>query len=59
MDAVIFDIDGTLSQMSGEYKSMTYYGDGAWDQRATASLGWNFLPIGATLGGLTSYEDLV
>ena len=45
-----------LSQLPGEFNSITYYGDGEWDQRATAELGWNFVPVGAALGGLLSYE---
>ncbi|MGI9221542.1 MAG: HAD family hydrolase [Woeseiaceae bacterium] len=47
-----------LSQMSGEFTSVTYYGDGEWDRRATTELGWNFVPVGAALGGIRSYEDL-
>lgn len=47
-----------LSQMPGEFSSVTYYGDGEWDRRATAELGWNFVPVGAALGGIRSYEDL-
>ena len=45
-----------LSQLSGEFASVTYYGDGEWDRRATEELGWNFVPVGAALGGLLSYE---
>lgn len=48
-----------LSQMPGDFDSITYYGDGEWDRRATAELGWNFVPVGATLDGIRSYEDLV
>ena len=48
-----------LSQLSGSFDSITYYGDGEWDRQATAALGWNFVPVGATLGGLSSYEDLI
>lgn len=47
-----------LAQMPGEFESITYYGDGVWDKRATAELGWNFVPVGAALGGILSYEDL-
>ncbi|MGI9201420.1 MAG: HAD family hydrolase [Woeseiaceae bacterium] len=46
-----------LSKLSGSFNSVTYYGDGEWDQRATAELGWHFVPVGAKLGGLTSYEE--
>lgn len=46
-----------LSQLPGEFNSITYYGDGKWDQRATAELGWSFVPVGAALDGILSYED--
>ena len=45
-----------LSQLPGEFNSITYYGDGEWDQRATAELGWSFVPVGAALDGILSYE---
>lgn len=47
-----------LSHISGEYDSITYYGDGPWDRDASLALGWNFVAVGAKLGGLLSYEDL-
>lgn len=36
--------------------SVTYYGDGPWDELACQKLGWAFRPVGATLGGIESYE---
>ena len=47
-----------LAQMPGEFRSITYYGDGEWDQRATAELGWNFVAVGPKLDGLSTYEGL-
>lgn len=47
-----------LAQLPGEFGAVTYYGDGEWDERATAELGWNFVPVGARLGGIDSYEGL-
>lgn len=47
-----------LSHIPGEYESITYYGDGPWDRDASLELGWNFVAVGAKLGGLLSYEDL-
>ena len=38
-------------------ESITYFGDGVWDQRACASLGWTFRPVGAGLNGITAYHD--
>jgi len=48
-----------LSQLPQPVKSITYYGDGEWDMTATSRLGWNFVPVGAKLGGLTRFESKV
>lgn len=48
-----------LDRPEHEYESITYYGDGSWDKEATAKLGWNFIPVGAGLGGLESYNGKV
>jgi beta-phosphoglucomutase-like phosphatase (HAD superfamily) len=45
-----------LKQLSGTFESVTYYGDGEWDAAASRSLGWNFVPVGEKLGGLTQFE---
>lgn len=34
---------------------ITYFGDGLWDKAAAAALGWDFVAVGARLGGLTDY----
>ena len=47
-----------LSQLTGSFNSITYYGDGTWDRDASLELGWNFVAVGAKLDGLLSYEDL-
>jgi beta-phosphoglucomutase-like phosphatase (HAD superfamily) len=44
-----------LHQLGSAFESITYYGDGKWDETATRALGWNFVPVGKTLGGLTSF----
>ncbi|MEQ8205663.1 MAG: HAD family hydrolase [Woeseia sp.] len=36
--------------------SITYFGDGVWDQRACASLGWRFRPVGPGLNGIGNYH---
>ncbi|WP_009630425.1 HAD family hydrolase [Synechocystis sp. PCC 7509] len=46
-----------LRQLDGVYDRVTYYGDGHWDAVAAKSLGWNFVPVGRKLDGLTSYES--
>lgn len=45
-----------LDRPENEFESITYYGDGLWDQVASAKLGWNFIPVGSGLGGLESYN---
>lgn len=47
-----------LDRSATEYESITYYGDGPWDKDACATLGWNFIPVGRSLGGLESYSSL-
>lgn len=44
-------------QLPGNLVSMTYFGDGIWDQRACASLGWEFRPVGPALNGILSYHE--
>lgn len=50
-----------LARLGDGFDSVTYYGDGPWDRDAARELGWAFVPVGAALGGLTSYDvrDLV
>ena len=45
-----------LNQLGSEFESITYYGDGKWDETATAMLGWDFVPVGKGLGGLMSFK---
>jgi GNAT superfamily N-acetyltransferase/phosphoglycolate phosphatase-like HAD superfamily hydrolase len=44
-----------LSQLGAGLKSVTYYGDGPWDQDACATLGWRFVSVGPELRGIDSY----
>lgn len=45
-----------LSQLGSRFSSITYYGDGSWDREACNSLGWDFVAVGAALGGIDSYS---
>ena len=45
-----------LSQLGQGFESVTYYGDGIWDQEASRALGWQFVPIGPSLNGLASFS---
>lgn len=45
-----------LQQLNGIFDTVTYYGDGHWDAVAAKALGWQFVPVGAKLNGLSRYE---
>jgi beta-phosphoglucomutase-like phosphatase (HAD superfamily) len=47
-----------LVQLRGEFQSVTYYGDGGWDEAASRDLGWKFVPVGARLVGLTRFRPV-
>jgi beta-phosphoglucomutase-like phosphatase (HAD superfamily) len=47
---------GALSAAPMGIERITYYGDGTWDQRAVRELGWEFVPVGEKLGGMTHYD---
>ena len=44
-----------LSKIGSGFDSITYYGDGSWDEKACSELGWNFVAVGPVLGGIESY----
>lgn len=46
-----------LRQLDGVFDTITYYGDGHWDAFAAKALGWQFVPVGRKLNGLTRYES--
>jgi hypothetical protein len=48
-----------LSHLGETFASVTYYGDGPWDQESSEQLGWEFVAVGEKLGGLGSYEGLL
>ena len=45
-----------LSRLGDGFVSVTYFGDGPWDQAAAEDLGWSFVPVGPALGGIESYD---
>lgn len=47
---------GALSAGPSGIERITYYGDGIWDQTAAGELGWEFVPVGETLGGLRNFH---
>lgn len=44
-----------LSRIGSTFDSITYYGDGPWDRAACHQLGWNFIAVGPSLGGIESF----
>ncbi len=38
-------------------KSRTYFGDGAWDKRASAELGYRFIAIGRAVEHDSCFDD--
>ena len=47
-----------LKQLGGDFQSVTYYGDGVWDEVASRNLGWKFVAVGEKLGGLTRFKPV-
>lgn len=45
-----------LSKLDEKFESITYFGDGLWDEVASKTLGWNFVPVGPALGGLETFN---
>ena len=45
-----------LKALGPEFATVTYYGDGEWDRDAALRLGWDFVPVGMKLRGLTRYQ---
>lgn len=37
--------------------TITYFGDGPWDQRACKELGWHFVAVGKKLGGIEAFDQ--
>lgn len=46
-----------LSQLRGPFESITYFGDGVWDQKCAAQLGWGFVAVGPKLGGISRFSQ--
>lgn len=47
-----------LSGINEDCASVTYFGDGPWDERACLELDWSFQPVGPDLGGLETFDGL-
>jgi hypothetical protein len=40
------------------YERATYFGDGAWDRRASEALGYDFIAVGNAVPNPVAYADL-
>lgn len=47
-----------LDSLGAQFDSVTYYGDGPWDRQACEQLGWEFVAVGAELGGIEDFRDV-
>ena len=48
-----------LQKLNGEFRSITYYGDGPWDQQSSKELDWQFVAVGTRIDGVESFADIV
>lgn len=46
-----------LDSIGRQCQSVTYFGDGPWDQQACGVLGWHFQAVGPLLNGLSSFDQ--
>lgn len=46
-----------LASIGEDVASVTYYGDGRWDQKACEILGWTFRAVGPVMNGISSYDN--
>ena len=49
-------MEHALTSIGEEVASVTYFGDGPWDQKACECLGWTFRAVGPELAGISSYD---
>lgn len=47
-----------LHQLRGPFRSITYFGDGIWDQECASQLGWEFVAVGPKLGGILDFASV-
>lgn len=47
-----------LERLRGPFSSITYFGDGIWDQECSARLGWEFVAVGPKLGGILDFASV-
>ena len=54
----IMQLAARRAMQGGAFERATYFGDGAWDRRASAALGYDFIAVGGAVPHHVSYTDL-
>jgi phosphoglycolate phosphatase-like HAD superfamily hydrolase len=54
----IMQLAAQRAMRGSAYTRATYFGDGAWDRRASAALGYHFIAVGSAVPHPVSYADL-
>jgi phosphoglycolate phosphatase-like HAD superfamily hydrolase len=54
----IMQLAALRALQGGTFERATYFGDGAWDLRASAALGYDFVAVGKAVSHPVSYADL-
>jgi hypothetical protein len=47
-----------IDAMPQKPETITYYGDGLWDRVASRELGWQFVAVGTTVGGIMHFNEM-
>jgi phosphoglycolate phosphatase-like HAD superfamily hydrolase len=54
----IMELAAQRALRGSAYTRATYFGDGAWDRRASATLGYDFVAVGSAVPHPVTYADL-
>jgi phosphoglycolate phosphatase-like HAD superfamily hydrolase len=54
----IMQLAAQRAMQGSAYARVTYFGDGAWDLRASAALGYDFIAVGSAVAHPVAYADL-
>jgi hypothetical protein len=46
------------AMLGGQFSRATYFGDGPWDRRASAALGYDFVAVGQSVAHDVAFADL-
>ena len=54
----IMQLAAQRAMQGGAYERATYFGDGPWDRRASAALGYDFIAVGTAVPHSVTFGDL-